>query len=59
MSICGKIVLQMNAKIGQPIWSVPLQHPFWKNKLVMYGGLSVIKNVKQDKKNNTSKRVEE
>lgn len=47
--ICGKILLQMNAKIGLPLWTVPLKHPYWKKKAIMYGGLSINKNLKQQK----------
>lgn len=49
LTICGKILLQVNCKIGKNIWNVPLKHPYWKGKTVMYGGLSVSKNVKQQK----------
>jgi hypothetical protein len=47
--ICGKILLQMNAKIDLPLWTVPMKHPYWKKKTIMYGGLSVSKNLKQQK----------
>lgn len=49
LTICGKIVLQINAKIGKTLWTVPQKHPYWKGKTIMYGGLSVSKNVKQEK----------
>lgn len=54
LTICGKILLQMNAKIGFPLWTVPLKHPYWKKKTIMYGGLSVSKNVKPQKGKGTN-----
>ena len=44
-TIAGKIALQMNAKLGLPLWIVPSKHPFWNSKNVMIGGLSVTKNL--------------
>jgi hypothetical protein len=32
LSFASKIVLQMNSKIGHPLWSVPNYHPFWREK---------------------------
>ena len=49
MSIYGKILLQMNAKLGLPLWTV-LKHPLWKGKSIMYGGISVSKNMNQPTK---------
>lgn len=49
ITICGKILLQINAKIGFPLWIVPLKHPYWSKKTIMYGGLSIRKNLKQTK----------
>jgi hypothetical protein len=37
----SKIVCQINAKLGKALWSVPPQHPFWKNKSFAYGGISI------------------
>lgn len=62
LTICGKILLQINAKIGQALWTVPPKHLYWKNKTIMYGGLAVSKNLKQQKWKNIdekkSKRID-
>ncbi len=29
LSFASKIILQMNSKIGHPLWSVPNYHPYW------------------------------
>lgn len=31
----------MNAKVGKPLWEVQKSHPYFKDKKVMYGSLSV------------------
>lgn len=62
ISICGKILLQMNAKIGQALWVVPRRHKFWDKKKIMYGGLSVYRNQKQQKRGMSpqhSKQIDE
>ncbi len=30
LSFASKIMLQMNSKIGHPLWSVPNYHPYWQ-----------------------------
>ena len=47
LSVAGKIVLQMHAKMGVPIWTVPIKHSYFKNRLIMVGGLSVAVNMRQ------------
>lgn len=32
LSFASKIILQINSKIGHPLWSVPNYHPFWNEK---------------------------
>lgn len=32
LSFASKIILQINSKIGHPLWSVPNYHPYWTNK---------------------------
>lgn len=36
----------MSAKIGLALWSVVPKHPFWKNKSIIYGALSLSTNKK-------------
>ena len=38
----------MNAKLGLALWSVIPKHPYWKNKVIMYGALSISTNKKQN-----------
>ena len=33
----------MNAKLGKALWVVPPKHPFWKDKTIVIGGLSISK----------------
>jgi hypothetical protein len=40
LSFASKIVLQMNSKIGHPLWSVPNYHPFWKTAKVAIAGIA-------------------
>ena len=47
LTIFGKILLQMNAKIGSSLWIVRPKHDFWQKKRIMYGGLAISKNSKQ------------
>lgn len=32
LSFASKIILQMNSKMGHPLWSVPNYHAYWKEK---------------------------
>jgi len=43
MSAASKIVLQMNAKLGQPIWKMVRKGNYLKEKRVMYGAISLSK----------------
>jgi len=43
MSSASKIILQMNAKIGLPLWEVPKSIQAFGKKNIMYGGLSISK----------------
>ena len=40
LSFASKIVLQMNSKIGCPLWFVPNYHMFWKDNTVAIAGLA-------------------
>lgn len=44
MSAASKIAIQMNIKVGSIPWEVPKKHPYFKNKNMMYGALSISKN---------------
>jgi hypothetical protein len=41
LSIASKILLQINAKIGLPLWKIPKQHPAFKDKRVIIGGMAL------------------
>ena len=43
MSCASKILLQMNVKIGLPIWKVIKKATYFKDKRVMYGAFSLSK----------------
>jgi hypothetical protein len=43
MSAASKIVLQMNAKLGFPLWEIPESSRTFGKKKVMYGGISISK----------------
>ena len=47
-SIITKIVWQMNEKTGLALWSVVPKHPYWKNKIIIYGALSISTNKRQN-----------
>ena len=36
----SKIILQMNAKVGNPLWKINSKVPIVKNKNIMYGAIS-------------------
>jgi len=40
LSCASKIVLQMNAKLGFPLWTIPNSHEFWKNKKIAISGIA-------------------
>lgn len=46
MSSASKIILQMNAKIGLPLWQVPETLNAFGKKNIMYGALSISKGAK-------------
>ena len=46
LSFASKIVLQMNSKMGHPLWSVPNYHPFWKTAKVAVAGIASSKGKK-------------
>lgn len=46
MSVASKIAMQMNAKVGHPLWVVKNQHPIWKNKTVAIAGIASSKGKK-------------
>jgi hypothetical protein len=55
VAVCGKVMVQMAAKIGITTWSVPTTNPFWKKKLVTVGAISIIRNTKLPVHNKLSK----
>lgn len=46
MSAASKIILQMNAKIGLPLWEVPETLDAFGKKNIMYGAISISKGAK-------------
>lgn len=47
LSFASKIMLQMNSKIGHPLWSVPNYHPYWqKGAKVAVAGIASSKGKK-------------
>lgn len=46
MSAASKICIQMNIKVGATPWEVKKKHPYFKNKNVMYGAISLSKGSK-------------
>ena len=38
----------MNAKIGLALWSIVPKHSYLKNKIIMYGALSISTNKRQN-----------
>jgi hypothetical protein len=46
MSAASKIILQMNAKIGLPLWEVPETLNAFGKKNIMYGAISISKGAK-------------
>jgi hypothetical protein len=41
MSKASKILLQINDKMGHPLYTVEKQHPFWANNTIAIGSLAV------------------
>jgi hypothetical protein len=50
LSIASKILLQINAKIGLPLWKIPKEHPAFKNKRVIIGGMALYHKLVDKKK---------
>jgi chitinase len=46
MSAAGKIILEIAAKVGKKLWTVPPQHPYWKDRFVATASLSYSKGLK-------------
>lgn len=46
MSKASKILLQINDKLGHPLYTVEKQHPFWKKNTIAISGMAVSKGVK-------------
>lgn len=46
MSAASKIVMQMNVKIGHPLWEVSNSHPVWENNTVAVAGIASSKGKK-------------
>ena len=53
--VFGKILLQINAKLGKPLWTVPYFHQFWHNKRVMYGAIHITKFISNSKNPSNSR----
>lgn len=43
LSVFSKVICQINAKLGKALWTLPPQHPFWKDRSLICGGLSLSK----------------
>lgn len=41
MSIVSKILLQINAKVGEPLWKIQMAHPELKGKRIIVGGMAI------------------
>lgn len=41
MSVCSKIALQMNAKVGDPLWKVEQRLPTLKGRKILMGGMAI------------------
>lgn len=50
MSVASKILLQINAKLGKPLWRVPCSHPDLQNKRIMIGGVAFDNKLVRGKK---------
>lgn len=46
MSAASKIIIQMNVKVGSVPWEVKKHHPYFKDKSMMYGAISISKERK-------------
>ncbi len=46
LSKASKILLQINDKMGHPLYKVQRQHPFWAKNTVTMGAIAVSKGVK-------------
>lgn len=46
MSAASKIIIQMNIKVGKVPWEVEKAHPYFKDKKIMYGAVSISKGSK-------------
>lgn len=40
MSVASKLVMQMNAKIGHPLWTIENSHPILNERRVAVGGIA-------------------
>lgn len=40
-SVCSNILLQMNAKLGFPLWKIEKNFPYLKNKKIIIGGMAI------------------
>jgi hypothetical protein len=41
LSICSNILLQMNAKINNPLWKIITKVPTLKGKKILLGGMAI------------------
>lgn len=46
MSKASKILLQINDKLGHPLYKIEKQHPFWKKNTIAIAGMAVSSGVK-------------
>lgn len=50
MSIASKILLQINAKVGLPLWKIQTGHPEIKGKRIIIGGMAIYHKLIDKKK---------
>ena len=46
LSIATKVAIQMSVKVGNAVWEIERNHKFFKDRIVLSGGLSISKNKK-------------
>ncbi len=46
LSAASKIIMQMNAKLGHPLWKVPNNHKIWNQKTAAVAGIASSKGKK-------------
>jgi hypothetical protein len=41
MSVCSKLITQMNAKMGNPLWKIEQKLPSLKGRKILVGGMAI------------------